>query len=58
MLYQIIRWSSFMAEINNAIYETLGERWYEAWDDPIALLRAESRVKHPWILKKNPRILC
>lgn len=41
-----------MAEINNSIYETLGERWYEAWDDPVALLRAESRVKHPWILKK------
>jgi 2-polyprenyl-6-hydroxyphenyl methylase/3-demethylubiquinone-9 3-methyltransferase len=41
-----------MAEINNAIYETLGERWYEAWDDPVALLRAEGRVKHPWILKK------
>lgn len=41
-----------MAEINNAIYETLGERWYEAWDDPVALLRSESRVKHPWILNK------
>ncbi len=41
-----------MAEINNTIYETLGERWYEAWDDPVALLRAESRIKHPWILKK------
>ncbi len=44
-----------MAEINNAIYETLGERWYEAWDDPVALLRAESRVKHPWILKRIER---
>lgn len=41
-----------MAEINNAFYETLGERWYEAWDDPVALLRAEGRVKHEWIQRK------
>lgn len=38
-----------MAEINNTIYETLGERWYEAWDDPVALLRAEGKIKHQWI---------
>ncbi len=41
-----------MAEINNECYETLGERWYEAWDDPIALLRAESKLKHPWIIER------
>ncbi len=41
-----------MAEIDNSIYETLGERWYEAWDDPVALLRSEAKIKHPWILKK------
>lgn len=37
------------AGVNNAVYETLGERWYEAEDDPIALLRAESRLRNPWI---------
>lgn len=41
-----------MAEINNEIYETLGERWYEAWDDPVALLRTEGKVKHAWISRK------
>jgi 2-polyprenyl-6-hydroxyphenyl methylase/3-demethylubiquinone-9 3-methyltransferase len=42
--------------INNEIYENLGERWYEAWDDPVALLRAQGRVILPWItdrIKKN-----
>jgi 2-polyprenyl-6-hydroxyphenyl methylase/3-demethylubiquinone-9 3-methyltransferase len=38
--------------IDNSIYETLGERWYTAQDDPVALLRAEARVKHAWILKR------
>ncbi len=41
-----------MAEIDNSIYEKLGERWYEAWDDPVALLRAENLVKTPWILQR------
>ncbi len=35
--------------INNAIYDSLGERWYEAQDDPVALLRAESACRAPWI---------
>lgn len=39
-------------EVNNALYETLGERWYTAFDDPIALLRAENRVKAPWMLEQ------
>ena len=38
--------------VNNDVYDTLGERWYEANDDPIALLRAESRTTGPWILEK------
>jgi 2-polyprenyl-6-hydroxyphenyl methylase/3-demethylubiquinone-9 3-methyltransferase len=42
------------SRINNALYDELGERWYSAYDDPIALLRAENRVKLPWI---NERIL-
>jgi len=36
-------------QVNNAIYHQLGERWYTAQDDPIALLRAESRGRNPWI---------
>jgi len=38
--------------VDNSIYETLGERWYTAQDDPVALLRAEGRVKHAWILER------
>jgi 2-polyprenyl-6-hydroxyphenyl methylase/3-demethylubiquinone-9 3-methyltransferase len=35
--------------VNNDIYDHLGERWYTARDDPIALLRAEARARNPWI---------
>lgn len=35
--------------INNQIYDELGERWYSANDDPVALLRAESRLRNPWV---------
>jgi 2-polyprenyl-6-hydroxyphenyl methylase / 3-demethylubiquinone-9 3-methyltransferase len=35
--------------VNNDIYDHFGERWYMARDDPIALLRAESRARNPWI---------
>jgi 2-polyprenyl-6-hydroxyphenyl methylase/3-demethylubiquinone-9 3-methyltransferase len=41
--------------VNNAIYETLGDRWYEAQDDPIALLRAESAHRTPWIIETVER---
>lgn len=40
------------AEIDNTIYDKLGERWYTAQDDPVALLRAESRLRNPWVLAK------
>lgn len=40
------------AEIDNTIYESYGDRWYTAYDDPVAILRAETRVKIPWILGK------
>jgi 2-polyprenyl-6-hydroxyphenyl methylase/3-demethylubiquinone-9 3-methyltransferase len=33
-----------MTVVNNAFYDRLGERWYEAQDDPEALLRAEGRL--------------
>ncbi len=37
--------------INNAFYDTLNEKWHEGEDHPVALLRAENRVRNPWILK-------
>lgn len=39
-------------EINNQLYDTYGDRWYSAYDDPVALLRAESKTKVPWVLEK------
>ncbi len=47
-------------EIDNSIYDNYGDKWYTAVDDPIALLRAENKVKAPWIterLNKNSTIL-
>jgi 2-polyprenyl-6-hydroxyphenyl methylase/3-demethylubiquinone-9 3-methyltransferase len=38
--------------VNNAIYEELGDRWYDAHDDPVALLRAEARLHAPWIAER------
>jgi 2-polyprenyl-6-hydroxyphenyl methylase/3-demethylubiquinone-9 3-methyltransferase len=40
-----------MKPVNNEFYEELGERWYTAQDDPVALLRAESKLKLPWVLQ-------
>jgi 2-polyprenyl-6-hydroxyphenyl methylase / 3-demethylubiquinone-9 3-methyltransferase len=37
--------------VNNELYHQLGERWYTAQDDPVALLRAESRLRNPWVLE-------
>lgn len=38
------------AAIDNTIYDELGERWYSARDNPIALLRAETRLRTGWVL--------
>lgn len=35
--------------INNAFYETLGDQWLHESAHPIALLRAENRLRNPWI---------
>jgi 2-polyprenyl-6-hydroxyphenyl methylase/3-demethylubiquinone-9 3-methyltransferase len=35
--------------VNNDLYDQLGERWYTAQDDPVALLRAEARLRNPWV---------
>lgn len=36
--------------VNNAFYDQLGENWYSADADPVALLRAESELRNPWVL--------
>jgi len=38
--------------INNGIYEELGERWYDAQDDPVALLRSESKLLNAWVAEE------
>jgi 2-polyprenyl-6-hydroxyphenyl methylase/3-demethylubiquinone-9 3-methyltransferase len=43
-------------EVDNSIYELYGDRWYTAYDDPIAFLRAENKVKVPWILQQIEKI--
>jgi 2-polyprenyl-6-hydroxyphenyl methylase/3-demethylubiquinone-9 3-methyltransferase len=35
--------------VNNAIYSDLGEHWYASEDSPVALLRAESKLRNPWL---------
>ena len=41
-----------MDKVNNDIYEAYGDRWYTAQDDPVALLRAESKTKTPWVISQ------
>jgi 2-polyprenyl-6-hydroxyphenyl methylase/3-demethylubiquinone-9 3-methyltransferase len=38
-----------MTSVDNSIYDRLGDRWYDADDDPVALLRAEARLRNPWV---------
>lgn len=58
LAFQIAYWSigklpeGLAAGINNTIYDELGERWYTATDDPVALLRAESRLRTSWVLSE------
>ena len=58
LLFQVVYWSRRQvregkgAAINNAIYDELGERWYSATDDPVALLRAESRLRTAWVISE------
>lgn len=47
-------------EINNDLYHDLGDKWYTAKDDPVALLRAESKIHVPWInsnINPNAKVL-
>ena len=41
-----------MQKINNQFYDNYGDRWYTAFDDPVALLRAESKTKTPWVVAR------
>ena len=46
--------------INNSFYEDLEEGWYTACDHPIALLRAENKLRIPWVLdsiQPNSKVL-
>lgn len=42
--------------VNNGLYDALGLRWYEAEDDPVALLRAESHLIGPWVAERMTRL--
>jgi 2-polyprenyl-6-hydroxyphenyl methylase/3-demethylubiquinone-9 3-methyltransferase len=59
MTYQVVYWNVARRTrtINNEWYADLGERWYHAQDTPIALLRAESRQRNPWIADEIVRTL-
>jgi 2-polyprenyl-6-hydroxyphenyl methylase/3-demethylubiquinone-9 3-methyltransferase len=49
-----------MANINNDFYEKLGDQWTSEQSHPVALLRAENRVRNPWIaarLKPKSKVL-
>jgi 2-polyprenyl-6-hydroxyphenyl methylase/3-demethylubiquinone-9 3-methyltransferase len=41
--------------VNNGVYHGLGDRWYDADDDPIALLRAQGRLHVPWVAQRLGR---
>ena len=41
-------------QVNNDFYHDLGDRWHLATDHPIALLRAENRLRSPWIANLLP----
>lgn len=43
------------ALINNDFYNDLGNLWYTATNHPIALLRAENRIRAPWVLEQTQK---
>lgn len=46
--------------INNDFYNDYGNKWYTAFDDPVALLRAEGKLKQKWVhdrIEPNRKIL-
>lgn len=57
--YQVFYWNiswrqlfqKQKVEVDNDYYHHLGDDWFTATDDPVALLRAESKLKNPWVAK-------
>lgn len=56
LIYQIVYWNFIWKEptskessINNGFYDDLQEGWYKESHHPIALLRAENKIRNPWI---------
>ena len=54
--YQVVYWNMLAppvatdkTPINNSFYDLLGERWLNGDNNPVALLRSESRLKNPWV---------
>jgi len=45
-------YENMQSKINNDFYNDLGEGWYEDSNHPVALLRAENRIRIPWILSE------
>ncbi len=41
-----------MDSVDNSIYEKYGEKWYTTFEDPVAILRAESIAVIPWVIEK------
>lgn len=41
-----------MKEINNAFYNELGFDWLDRIDHPVALLRAENKLRAPWVAEE------
>jgi 2-polyprenyl-6-hydroxyphenyl methylase / 3-demethylubiquinone-9 3-methyltransferase len=39
-------------QVNNAVYDELGELWFTAQDNPVALLRAEGLVTQAWVMRQ------
>ena len=58
LVFQVVLWARIphsegaAEDIDNSIYDGLGERWYTATDDPVALLRAESRLRTSWVISE------
>jgi 2-polyprenyl-6-hydroxyphenyl methylase/3-demethylubiquinone-9 3-methyltransferase len=48
-LQKVVKGQKSGPGIEHACYSLLGDRWYTAFDDPVALLRAEAALKNPWI---------